>query len=60
MVYLFILPEWLGWDKGTLVLLTLMCQWLWWEFTMGVVLLGITVSGWVLYRFRQTRALTMF
>ena len=35
MVYLFILPEWLGWDKGTLVLLTLMCQWLWWEFTMG-------------------------
>ena len=31
----------------------------WWEFTMGVVLLGITVSGWVLYRFRQTRALTM-
>ncbi len=31
----------------------------WWEFTLGVVLLGITVSGWVLYRFRQTRALTM-
>ena len=31
----------------------------WWEFTMGVVLLGITVSGWVLYRFRQTRAMTM-
>ncbi len=31
----------------------------WWEFTMGVVLLLITVSGWVLYRFRQTRALTM-
>lgn len=31
----------------------------WWEFTMGVVLLGITVSGWVIYRFRQTRALTM-
>ena len=31
----------------------------WWEFTMGVVLLGITVSGWVIYRFRQTRALTV-
>jgi solute:Na+ symporter, SSS family len=31
----------------------------WWEFTMGLVLLGITVSGWVIYRFRQTRALTM-
>lgn len=31
----------------------------WWEFTMGVVLLAITVSGWVIYRFRQTRALTM-
>jgi len=31
----------------------------WWEFTMGVVLLLITVTGWVLYRFRQTRALTM-
>jgi solute:Na+ symporter, SSS family len=31
----------------------------WWEFTMGVVLVAITVSGWVIYRFRQTRALTM-
>ncbi len=31
----------------------------WWEFTMAVVLLIITVSGWVLYRFRQTRALTI-
>lgn len=31
----------------------------WWEFTMAVVLLIITVSGWVIYRFRQTRALTM-
>jgi SSS family solute:Na+ symporter len=31
----------------------------WWEFSMGVVLLGITVSGWVIYRFRQTRALTV-
>ncbi len=31
----------------------------WWEFTMAIVILIITVSGWVLYRFRQTRALTM-
>ncbi|MDE3057780.1 MAG: sodium:solute symporter [Bacteroidota bacterium] len=31
----------------------------WWEFVMAVVILVITVSGWVLYRFRQTRALTM-
>jgi solute:Na+ symporter, SSS family len=31
----------------------------WWEFIMAVVILIITVSGWVLYRFRQTRALTM-
>ncbi|HLP17649.1 MAG TPA: sodium:solute symporter [Bacteroidota bacterium] len=31
----------------------------WWEFIMAVVLLGITVSGWVLYRFRQTRVLTI-
>ncbi|MFA6455176.1 MAG: sodium:solute symporter [Bacteroidota bacterium] len=31
----------------------------WWEFIMAVVLLLITVSGWVIYRFRQTRALTI-
>jgi len=31
----------------------------WWGFTMGVVVLIITVSGWVIYRFRQTRALTL-
>lgn len=31
----------------------------WWEFAMSVVLVAITVSGWVVYRFRQTRALTM-
>ncbi|MGD8781230.1 MAG: sodium:solute symporter [Ignavibacteria bacterium] len=31
----------------------------WWEFIMAVVLLIITVSGWVVYRFRQTRALTI-
>jgi len=31
----------------------------WWEMAMAVVIVGISVSGWVLYRFRQTRALTM-
>ncbi|MBD3235237.1 MAG: sodium:solute symporter [Candidatus Eisenbacteria bacterium] len=31
----------------------------WWGFTMGVVILLITVSGWVIYRFRQTRSLTL-
>ena len=31
----------------------------WWGLTMGVVILVMTVSGWVVYRFRQTRALTL-
>jgi SSS family solute:Na+ symporter len=31
----------------------------WWEMINAVVLVAISVSGWVLYRFRQTRALTM-
>jgi len=31
----------------------------WWNMTMGVVVLIITASGWVRYRFRETRALTM-
>ncbi|MCI0513112.1 sodium:solute symporter [candidate division KSB1 bacterium] len=31
----------------------------WWNFSMGVVVLLITVSGWVAYRFRETRAMTM-
>jgi len=31
----------------------------WWGFTMGLVMLVLTVSGWVIYRFRQTRALTL-
>ena len=31
----------------------------WWEMVMAVVVVGISVSGWVLYRFRQTRVLTM-
>ena len=31
----------------------------WWGFTMSVVILVLTVSGWVIYRFRQTRSLTL-
>ncbi len=31
----------------------------WWGFTMGLVILVVTLSGWVIYRFRQTRALTL-
>ncbi len=31
----------------------------WWGMTMALVLLVITVSGWVIYRFRQTRCLTL-
>ncbi|GAB4293496.1 MAG: sodium/proline symporter PutP [Ignavibacteriaceae bacterium] len=31
----------------------------WWELTTAVVIMAITVSGWVVYRFRETRALTM-
>ncbi|HEX3074882.1 MAG TPA: hypothetical protein VHP30_14810, partial [Ignavibacteriales bacterium] len=31
----------------------------WWEFIMALALLVINVSGWVVYRFRQTRALTI-
>lgn len=31
----------------------------WWQFTMALVYVGVTVSGWVLYRFRETRALTI-
>jgi SSS family solute:Na+ symporter len=31
----------------------------WWEMVMAIVVVGISVSGWVLYRFRQTRCLTM-
>jgi len=31
----------------------------WWGMTMGVVILAIMVSGWVVYRFRQTRCLTL-
>lgn len=31
----------------------------WWGLSMAIVVLILTVSGWVIYRFRQTRALTM-
>ncbi len=31
----------------------------WWQFLMAVVVVMVTISGWVVYRFRQTRALTM-
>lgn len=31
----------------------------WWGMTMGVVVLLGTMSGWVIYRFRETRCLTL-
>jgi SSS family solute:Na+ symporter len=31
----------------------------WWGMTSALVILIITVSGWVIYRFRQTRCLTL-
>lgn len=31
----------------------------WWELTMSVVILLAAVYGWVIYRFRQTRCLTL-
>ena len=31
----------------------------WWGFSMSIVILFITVSGWVIYRFRSTRCLTL-
>lgn len=31
----------------------------WWSLTMGVAVLAVTVSGWVTYRFRQSRCLTL-
>ena len=31
----------------------------WWEMLTAVILVGMSVAGWVVYRFRQTRALTM-
>ena len=31
----------------------------WWGLSQGMILLAITTSGWVIYRFRQTRSLTL-
>lgn len=31
----------------------------WWSFTNAVVVFIISITGWVVYRFRQTRAMTM-
>lgn len=31
----------------------------WWDFAMSIVVILIAVSGWVTYRFRQTRCMTM-
>ena len=31
----------------------------WWELSMRVVLMVMAVSGWVIYRFRETRCLTL-
>ena len=31
----------------------------WWNFSMAVVVLIVSASGWVVYRFRRTRAMTM-
>lgn len=31
----------------------------WWEMLNAIVLVGMSVAGWVVYRFRETRALTM-
>lgn len=31
----------------------------WWGLTMGMVVLVVTASGWVIYRFRRTRSLTL-
>ncbi|MBN1270810.1 MAG: sodium:solute symporter [Candidatus Aminicenantes bacterium] len=31
----------------------------WWELSMALAILLVTVSGWIIYRFRQTRALTL-
>tara|TARA_B100000212_G_scaffold209555_1_gene158243 strand:+ start:354 stop:2426 length:2073 start_codon:yes stop_codon:yes gene_type:complete len=31
----------------------------WWGLSQGIILLALTTSGWVIYRFRQTRSLTL-
>ena len=31
----------------------------WWGLSQGIIVLAITASGWVIYRFRQTKSLTL-
>jgi len=31
----------------------------WWGLSQGIIILAITMSGWVIYRFRSTRSLTL-
>ena len=31
----------------------------WWGLSQGIIILALTASGWVIYRFRQTRSLTL-
>ncbi|MBT3233049.1 MAG: sodium:solute symporter [Calditrichaeota bacterium] len=31
----------------------------WWGLSMSLIIMVVTVSGWVIYRFRQTRSLTL-
>jgi len=31
----------------------------WWGLSQGILVLALTASGWVIYRFRQTRSLTL-
>ena len=31
----------------------------WWEMMTAIILVGMSVTGWVVYRYRQTRAMTM-
>ena len=31
----------------------------WWGMTTGIVILALSVCGWVIYRFRQTRCLNL-
>ena len=31
----------------------------WWGLSQGIIVLAITMSGWVIYRFRMTRSLTL-
>lgn len=31
----------------------------WWEMLTAIILVGISITGWVVYRYRQTRVMTM-